>query len=78
MKVLITGASGFIGRALCSRLASDNKVIGVYYRNEPVNATNIVWEQADLTDGDSAAAIWEKYSPAVVIHLPISAQGCFG
>ncbi|MBW1674438.1 MAG: NAD-dependent epimerase/dehydratase family protein [Deltaproteobacteria bacterium] len=27
MNVLITGANGFIGRALCSRLASDNKVV---------------------------------------------------
>jgi nucleoside-diphosphate-sugar epimerase len=29
MNVLVTGANGFIGRALCSRLASDNKVAGV-------------------------------------------------
>ena len=68
MKVLITGAGGFVGRALCSRLASDNKVIGVYRRNKPVDSANIVWEQADLTDCNSVAAICEKYSSAVVIH----------
>jgi len=28
-RILITGANGFIGRALCDRLSTGNKVIGV-------------------------------------------------
>jgi nucleoside-diphosphate-sugar epimerase len=66
--ILITGAAGFIGSALCSRLVSDNKVVGVYHRKEPVNPANIAWEQADLADGNSVAAICKKHSPDVVIH----------
>ncbi|HED00415.1 MAG TPA: NAD(P)-dependent oxidoreductase [Proteobacteria bacterium] len=31
LNILITGATGFIGSALCNRLVSDNKVIGVYH-----------------------------------------------
>jgi len=68
MKVLTTGANGFIGSAICSRLASDNKVIGADIAGSPDGALNIAWEQADLTDRDSVAAICEKYSPDVVIH----------
>jgi|GEM_PF-465053 len=68
MKVLISGASGFIGRALCSRLASDNKVIGVYHKKRPINPANVVAEKADLTDCDAVAAICKKHSPDVVIH----------
>jgi len=68
MKVLVTGANGFIGRSLCSRLAPDNKVIGVYHRKKPVKPANIVWEQADLTDYNSVAVICRKYSPAVIVH----------
>lgn len=68
MKVLVTGANGFIGRSLCSRLAPDNKVIGVYHRKKPVNPANIVWEQADLNDYNSVAVICGKYSPAVILH----------
>ncbi len=69
MPIIITGASGFIGRALCSRLTSGNKVIGVDITGGPPDwALNITWEQADLTDGDSVTAICEKYSPDVVIH----------
>ena len=67
-KVLITGANGFIGSALCRRLASGNKVVGVDITGLADGALNIAWEQADLADGDSVAAICEKYSPDVVIH----------
>jgi len=68
MNVLVTGANGFIGRALCSQLASDNKVVGVDITAPPDGALNIAWERADLTDSDSVAAICEKYFPDVVIH----------
>ena len=68
MNILITGANGFIGRALCSRLAHDNKIVGVYHRKRPVSSASIVWGQADLTDLNSVAAICRKHSPDVVIH----------
>jgi nucleoside-diphosphate-sugar epimerase len=68
MNVLVTGASGFIGRALCRRLASGNEVIGVDITGPPDGALNITWEHVDLTDWGSVAAICEKYSPDVVIH----------
>ena len=68
MDILITGANGFIGRALCSRLASGNKVDGVDITGPTDGALNIAWEQADLTDVDSVSAICEKYSSNVVIH----------
>jgi len=66
--ILITGAAGFIGSALCSRLASGNKVIGVDITGPADGALNIAWEQADLTNEDSVTAICEKHSPDVVIH----------
>jgi nucleoside-diphosphate-sugar epimerase len=81
MNVLVTGANGFIGRALCSRLASDNKVVGIDITGPSDGALNIAWEEADppaspererwragLTDLDSVAAVCEKYFPDVVIH----------
>ena len=68
MNILITGANGFIGKALCGRLASGNKVIGVDITGPADGAFNIAWEQADLTDQDSVSVIFEKYSPDVVIH----------
>jgi len=68
MRVLITGAAGFIGTALCSRLSSDNKGIGVDITDGLFSNEKITWEQADLTDLNSVTAICKKYSPDVVIH----------
>ncbi|GAJ15298.1 unnamed protein product, partial [marine sediment metagenome] len=68
MNVLITGAAGFIGSALCSRLAPGNKVIGVDITGPTDGAFNVAWEQANLTEEDSVTATCEKYSPDVVIH----------
>jgi len=68
MKVLVTGATGFIGTALCSRLRLNNKVIGIYHKERPVDHAKITWEQADLIDWKSVTTICKKYSPDVVIH----------
>ena len=80
MNILITGAAGFIGSALCIQLSTDNKIIGVDITKGADKSANIVWEQADppasrcealragLTDLNSAIAICKKYSPDVVIH----------
>ena len=68
MSVLVTGANGFIGSAVCNRLASDNKVIGVDIAKTHDDHAKITWEQADLTDFNSVADICKKYSPDVVIH----------
>ena len=69
MKILITGAGGFIGTALCSQLPSaGNTVIGVDITRGLDKATNVIWEKADLTDSDAIVAICAKHSPDVVIH----------
>lgn len=68
LNILITGVTGFIGSALCSRLAPDNRVIGGYHREKPVKPANIVWEPTDLTDVGAVTAICKKHSPEIVIH----------
>jgi len=63
MNIIITGANGFIGSALCGLLASDNKIIGVDITGAADRSPNIVWEQADLTDRAAVVAVCEKHSP---------------
>jgi len=43
-------------------------VVGVDIAKGADKSPNIAWEQADLTDWDSSAEIFEKYSPDVVVH----------
>jgi len=66
--VLVSGAAGFIGSALCIKLSTDNEIICVDITKVPDKSADIVWEQADLTDGDSVTAICNKHSPDVVVH----------
>ena len=68
MNILITGAGGFIGRALCNSLSSSDKVVGIDIAKKDDKSANITWEQVDLTDGDLVSTICKKYSPDVVIH----------
>jgi len=67
-KILITGASGFIGSALCHRLASDNKVLGIYNKNRPVNDKNALFVKADLLDLNAIDVLCKNFIPEVVIH----------
>ena len=68
MKIIVTGAGGFIGSALCRRLSSYNKVIGVDHRIGSDNNKDIVWEKTDLTDSEAVSKVIEKHSPDVIIH----------
>ncbi len=65
--IIVTGANGFIGSALCGRLASDNNVIGVD-KVSAASPENFAYEQVDLTEFNTVYAICAKYSPDVVIH----------
>ena len=63
-----TGASGFIGRALCDKLSPDHQVTGIDITEQPDTPSKITWEQASITDTDSVAAICRKHTPDVIIH----------
>jgi nucleoside-diphosphate-sugar epimerase len=69
VKVLVTGASGFLGRAVCSELRSrDHEVAALVRRpgSEPPGTTPMA---GDLTDAEALAAVVERARPDCVIHL---------
>ena len=69
MRVLVTGASGFIGGVACERLgAKGHDVLALVRRpgSEPVGTTAV---QADLTDGAALTAAVRGAAPEAVVHL---------
>lgn len=68
MTILITGAAGFIGRALFRWLSCNWKVIGTDIAEKPIGCQGGFWEKTDLTETHKIRAICEKHSPDVVIH----------
>lgn len=69
--VLVTGATGFIGRHTLKRLSDEFDHVYVVYRSEPVatNIANLSWHKADLLSTDQVSSLFEEISPANLLHL---------
>ena len=66
-QLLITGASGFIGRALFARLRPLNP-IGIRFQSKPDCAdADIV--SADLREEETVRRLLDQYQPDVIFHL---------
>ena len=68
MNVMVTGAAGFIGSALCRRLSAGNKLIGVDCNAEFGDPKHFITKQVDLTDTCGVERIFNRYPQDVVIH----------
>jgi nucleoside-diphosphate-sugar epimerase len=69
VKVLVTGASGFLGRAVCAELRSREHDVAALVRrpgSEPAGTTAMA---GDLTDPDALGAVVERARPDCVVHL---------
>lgn len=62
-KILITGASGFVGTKLRAMLSRDFSVIGTYY-SKPVQGLFLL----DITNKDAVREIIIKEEPDIVVH----------
>jgi nucleoside-diphosphate-sugar epimerase len=67
-KLLITGSSGFIGKALCEHLHSLNQVIGLDLKENSAGLTNIIYKTSDLSNQDLVRSICDNNRPDIVIH----------
>lgn len=75
-KVLVTGASGFIGLALTRRLVEAGaEVHGIYRRSRPVDSVGGKWWQCDLTDLVATRHLMNSIRPEVVFHLASHVAG---
>lgn len=80
-RLIITGASGFIGRHLLERLKQRYEIVGLARRTQVVSGApihpNILWQQVDIADRDSLARVFREIRRAdeessagnIVIHL---------
>ena len=84
--ILVTGAAGFIGAAVCKRLLADGEsVIGIdnindYYdpglkisRLKTIGQGNWQFEKLDISDQSSMEELFAKQKPRRVIHLAAQA-----
>ncbi len=69
MKVLVTGASGFLGRSVCGQLRAHDHDVCALVRREGSAPPGVRPLTADLTDAASLAAAVSGEQPDCVVHL---------
>lgn len=73
MRVLITGATGFIGSALCRSLCGDGHEVAAFHRTTSyiggISSFSLVRLVGDLTDADSVMEAVDSFRPEVIFHL---------
>ncbi len=74
-KILITGASGFIGYHLCQRLQHDQAEIYGISRRQRESSDSIRWLHADVANLDNMRRIITDIKPDVVFHLAGEVSG---
>jgi nucleoside-diphosphate-sugar epimerase len=72
MKILVTGAAGFLGRHLAAEAASRGQVIAVVRVSCDISGA-IVVERANLSGRDAVRLLFERWRPNVVLHAPLRA-----
>jgi nucleoside-diphosphate-sugar epimerase len=69
MKVLVTGASGFLGGAVCEELVGRGHDVHALVRREGSEPPGTSPVAGDLTDADSLTRAVEASAPECVLHL---------
>ncbi|MEB3311272.1 MAG: NAD(P)-dependent oxidoreductase [Snowella sp.] len=75
-KLLVTGASGFLGWNLCQFAKSDWQVFGTYWTHE-INFPEIHLTKIDLTNFQALRQLLETIKPDAILHLAAQSQPNF-
>lgn len=69
MKILITGGTGLLGKALIEANSSDYKIIGTYYGDYEVKSTDqAAYMRLDIRDKEGYRCLFKDFKPDIVIH----------
>ena len=74
-RLLVTGASGFIGARLCARAVEEGAAVYAVSRRPREDAGEVRWSRVDLADEAATRELIDRVRPEVVIHLASEVSG---
>jgi nucleoside-diphosphate-sugar epimerase len=77
-RVLVTGASGFLGTALLPRLAAAGARVDAVARAPRAAAPGVAWHAVDLEDSAATLDLVARTRPQLVFHLASRVTGARG
>jgi dTDP-4-dehydrorhamnose reductase len=75
-KVLITGASGFLGWNFCKKYENVFDITGTYFRNLP-DDVNVNFVRINLLETPEISKLIESSKPDVIVHLAAISNAAF-
>ena len=71
MKILVTGAAGFVGTHLLDRLRTQDAALVAWYRphTDVTRRSGVEWHPVELLDRDAVASAVEQSRPDAIYHL---------
>jgi dTDP-4-dehydrorhamnose reductase len=75
-KVLLTGASGFLGWNICKEKNPLYELVGTYFRNQPADI-DIQWARINLLETPEISKLIKEVQPDIVVHLAAIANAAF-
>lgn len=74
-RILVTGASGFIGTHLCDRLCQNGAEVHAVSRQERTADANMHWWQGNMEDFEAVQNLFQTIKPDVIFHLSGNVTG---
>lgn len=68
-KILITGASGFIGTNLLEDLRKTHDVINIDFNKPKCESHNAYWKNIDITEYEAIKGAIKDFNPNYIVHL---------
>ncbi len=68
-KILVTGASGFLGWHFCHEFQDYYQIIGTHFRNLPTDLPQVDWQRINLLEIPALKKLVKELQPDTVLHL---------